>query len=354
MHNSKEKNFDGRLEHFSTCIDTCNVFGIGLLGSITCFAAGALPEDMVDFETWHSWFFRTLAVSTIVIGLSWLILQSKRSQIQREIDGRDNQIDDTLEPRELPGWHRYYVHLAACTSFLFAVGYLLVFGLWSDVFKWTNDYEIRLYAFVSAGIVGFVVLCIGDYRYFEEQNALFNEHRKSKLKPSQSDSARSNFTCAEVFKICERQSKRTNFVGVALLAQIAAVTANALESAPPFYDAAFFSSVLVSALFLGLVRLPHIQAARRVKNAIDEGELTRNDIANFEEVRKLEKYRPRILYCCLISPPLFLVLGIFQEILPMIETLAHLLSFALGVVLIIWILERLNESDYSEQESGTG
>ena len=346
MHDSMNKTVGDRLEHYKTCMDTCIVIGIGLAGSVTCFIAGALVEDIDNFEMWRSFFFRTLAVSTIVIGSCWLFLEKQRGKIQHEIDQKKMQLEDSLDSSELPFFHRYFVHLTACASSLFAVGYILLQSLWSHAFDWPRGLHetARLYPLAGATVVGVVVFWVGNVRYNRKQRAASGEGPNWTSRFSPSNPVRSSLNCAAVLSISKRLSARTKLVGAVLLGQLAVVSYDALENARPFFGAAFFTSVLVSALFVGLVRLAQMQASRRVKNGIDAGRFTRDDIPESEAIWNLERLSPRILDWCLVIPPVLLAFGIFSDILPHLEPFAHLLSFFVLFAMTIWILERWNES----------
>ena len=332
MNHSSGKTIGIQLEEYRISFARCNFFGLGLLGTIGCVAAGALEKNSA---IWGNAFFLTLVLAAALVGWSRYFTGRRLTTLERQIKRGKHNVNDLLPRSRSRFYDRAYFHFVLCVFALYSAGGVLLGGLWFAAVEKPGVSACELIAFVIGAFlfVSLVLFCLGrrtDQKRTVSRSKLLAD---SICKDQSFNSKLAYKTCGQVKTGVDRTVKRIDLMWFVLAAQVTCLSADALKYAHPYYFALSFSFIVICALCLGYGRLVHMRTKQRVESEMKARRLEEDAYPRVPEVIELVRFNPMILCYSLVVPPITIVFGILSPLYGNPVKAA----FALGVILCTYL-----------------
>ena len=322
--------FSGRLEAYENSVAVSNIAGIGLVGLISIVAVGTLDASPVLLRRIY---FFVLGFSFLIVAFCRLHSELQIARIKHMFDTEDIEPHDNVDPQEIAIWQRHYFHVALCVFSVSLPGSVFLLGLWVPVFDLPMHWLVVIMALFS--IAPFVGLPFAHrtQRIANEATPL-EPTREIDTEMSNENGRAQGRDCRRQLEIYKDVARRINVIGVAFVAQVTCVGANALACVPVLFLAILFTVMVFGSVFLGLYRLMIFFSTQRIRRDIDAGIIKLEDPPQVDHIVDNRLLDSRVFGLSAIFPPLVLWIGtavaLFQVRYPYSIVLPSLLFLIWG------------------------
>ena len=313
-----DKTYGHRLERYKVCVFAANLCGAGLLGLVSCGAAGAIGDAPSFLQ---SLFFLSICVGGLMAGWCRFYGENKAGEIQRLIDLGQISENNSLPAAEMQMTPSVYSCFLSCLAAVVLPAAALLCGVWIPLAEAADPKSVLEDAFVL-GVICPLSGVLASKILSRQRTQVNLDNRPDHLAQ-----------CARLLTTYEELARRAKMLGFALLGQIACVAAGAFVGVSGFYQAALFSAILFSGHNFCFHRVLCELAAQQIRRDLKDGVVQNASEPQFAHAVYLVMLDQNVFLFSALAAPLILFAGVCTSLFspPFYYTTAYLSSISVGV-----------------------